>query len=311
MKKILGLLVFSIAITACNDGDLVFDNFNFDEKDIQKCEDNELYFKINNNQLLLVDFTFGNNLSVLDSLAPLNEMQKILTSDRTKIYYRTYDAAVSKNVICALLAPANPKVTSEYISIPGGTINYTRTMRPIVTETAVNVSYVYTINFENITLTNGTSDIRYAVLPYGSYQYDNSRMSFNFTTNFTNCDNVLIGYTATEVVQLTLPENFVFPTANQTQNIPLNNTTDIQYFVFKNSFSIDEDAPCEFPTETIKEQWQSTSGNLQIESSAITNASGNVTGYRHQLKLQQTQFNNDLASFVITERILGTYNTQI
>jgi len=307
----LSLFACATIILACDDGDLVFENFNFDEQDILKCEDNELYFKINNNQLLLVDFTFGNNLSVLDSLAPLNEVQKVPTSDRTKIFYRTYDNTISKNVICALLAPANPKVTSEYISIPGGTINYTRTMRPVVTETALNVSYVYTINFENITLTNGTSDIRYTTLPYGSYEYDRSRMSFNFTSNINNCNNVLTGYTATEFVQLTLPENFTFPTANQTQNVTLNNSVSVQYYVFENSFSIDEDLPCEFPTETIKEYWQASSGTLQVVSSAITNVSGDITGYRHQLKLQQVQFYNDNGSFVITERLIGTYNVQI
>ena len=206
------------------------------------------------------------------------------------------------------MAPANPKVISEYISVPGGIVNYTRTVTPMVTETSVNVSYLYTINFENITLTNGTSDIKYVTLPYGSYVYDISKMSFNFTTNFNNCNNVLTGNTDNEIIQISLPENFVFPTTNQTQNITLNDSAPMNYFVFMKSFSIDPEAPCEFPTETVKENWQSTNGILQIKSQVIT--TGNVTNYRHEIKLIQGQFFNENGNFVITERILGTYNIE-
>ncbi len=45
MKKIVGLILVTTSLTACSDGDLVFENLNFDGIQIQKCEDNELYFK--------------------------------------------------------------------------------------------------------------------------------------------------------------------------------------------------------------------------------------------------------------------------
>lgn len=311
MKKIVGLLLVTISLTACNDGDLVFENLNFDGKQIQKCPDNELYFKTNDTELLLVDFstTFnGVPGSVLDTLAPLGEMQDLLTSNTTKIYYRTYDAPISANAICSVLAPANPKVTAEYTSLPGGKIFYTRLITPVVTETAVNVNYTYTINFENITLSNGTSEIKYTTFPYGSYAYDTSRMNFNFTNGFINCDNVLIGKTSTEVVQIQFPSDFIFPTSNQTQTISLSDTNLLRYFVFRNPFTVDEDNECELPTEPIKEDWQVTNGSLQIETTAVINAAGTVTGYRHNLKILQAQFMKDETTFSITERNLGNYN---
>lgn len=310
MKKIVGLLFATVGLTACNDGDLVFENLNFDDKEIQKCENNELYFKTNNNELLLVDFsnsTNGVNGSVLDTLAPLNVRQNLETTNTIKMYYRTYDGNITTATICSVLAPANPKVTSEYTSLNGGNISYTRTQDAIVTETAVNVNYKYTINFENITLTNGTSEIKYATLPYGTYVYDTSRMSFNFASNFNNCSNVLIGNTNTEIVQIQLPENFVFPTTTQTQNITLNDTNLLRYFVFRKAFTIDEGNECEFPNGVVKEEWQVSNGSLQIESSPITNTSGGITGYRHILKITQAQFKKEESTFSITDRIIGTY----
>lgn len=309
MKKTVALLLITLGFVACDDGDLVFENLNFDDRDIEKCEDNELYFKIKDTELLLVDFsatTNGEPTSVLDTLAKLNEPQELLTNGQTKIYYRTYESPITKNVICALLAPANPKVTSEYTSIPGGTIKYTRTMTPVVTETSVNINHAYTINFENITLSNGTSDIRYTTLPYGTYIYESNKMSFNFGTNFNNCENVLTGNTSNEIVQLRLPEGFVFPTANQTQTINLSGDV-LSYFVFKEPFSLDNDNPCAFPDKYKKEEWTTTSGSLQVETTAVKNAAGNLTGYKHVLKIVQAQFKKDNSSFVINERILGTY----
>lgn len=310
MKKIVGLLLVAISLTACDDGDLVFENLNFNGKPIQKCPDNELYFKTNDTELLLVDFSNtinGVKGSVLDTLAPLGETQNLLTSNTTKIYYRTYDAPISANAICSLLAPANPKVTSEYTSLPGGKIFYTRLITPIVTETAVNVNYTYTINFENITLTNGTSEIKYATLPYGSYAYDTSKMNFNFTNNFIDCNNVLVGKTSTEIVQIQLPEDFVFPTTNQTQTINLNSTNLLRYYVFRNPFTVEEGSECELPNEPIKEDWQVNNGSLQIETTVITNGTGTITGYRHNLKLIQAQFKKDDTTFSVTDRNLGNY----
>src|SRR5690554_4975764 len=122
MKKIIGLLVASAFITACDDGDMVFENLNFDGVQIQKCTDNELYFKINNNELLLVDFTrpisATQSGSWLDSEVELDRRTSPPANADIKIYYRTYDGTVNNNVICSIIAPANPKVTSEYISVP-------------------------------------------------------------------------------------------------------------------------------------------------------------------------------------------------
>jgi len=305
MKKIVGLFLVAISLTACDDGDLVFENLNFDGKQIQKCPENQLYFKTNDTELLLVDFSKtvdGVKGSVLDTLAPLNIKQELSTTGTTKIYYRTYDAPIAANAICSLLAPANPKVTAEYTSLPGGRIFYTRTMIPAVTETAVNVNYTYTINFENITLTNGTSEIKYATLPYGSYIYDSSKMNFNITNGFDICENLLVGKTSTEIIQIQLPADFVFPTSNQLQTITLNETNLLSYLIYKEPFTTD--SACELPNKPIKEEWQVTNGSLQIETK--------VTGANiiHTLKLIQAQFKNDETTFNITDRNLGTYDPQ-
>lgn len=307
MKKIVGLFLVAISLTACDDGDLVFENLNFDGKKIQKCPDNQLYFKTNDTELLLVDFSKTNDTisgSMLNPAAPLNIKQELLTSPTTKIYYRTYDAPIAANTICSLLAPANPKVTAEYTSLPGGRIFYTRMITPVVTETTVNVNYTYTINFENITLTNGTSEIKYATFPYGSYIYDTSKIGFSFTNRYDFCDNFLTSYKEKELIKIQLPEDFVFPSTNQTQIINLNDTNLLSYFIFEKVLSIEDGSLCEFSTQSAKDEWQVTNGSLQIE----TKVTG--TNITHTLKLIEAEFMKDDITFNVTDRNLGAYSLQ-
>lgn len=316
MKKVMVCIALISVATSCDNGDMVFENLNFNDIAIQKCDNNELYFKTNSTELLLVDFNRNQNStdpaavkSWLSETANLNEVNTLTTTNDLKIVYRTYDASINKSTICSLLAPANPKVTSEYSSVPGGKINYVRILNPAVNEGIVKVSYMYTINFENITLTNGTSEIKYATLPYGSYIYDSTLLSFNFGTNFDVCTetNTLVGNGKNEeIFQLHFPENFQFPTTNQTQNLTLNDDFYITYNRYKSTFNSLN--ICTPPTENIKEIWESKKGSLQLLTTVSKDPSGKITGYQHQIKMIELQFNYGESTFTIADKIIGTYS---
>lgn len=308
MKKIIGLLVASAFITACDDGDMVFENLNFDGVQIQKCTDNELYFKINNNELLLVDFTrpisATQSGSWLDSEVELDRRTSPPANADIKIYYRTYDGTVNNNVICSIIAPANPKVTSEYISVPGGTIFYTRTMTPAVNQGVVNISYAYTINFQNITLTDGTSEIKYTSFPFGTYAYETTRLTFSIP-KFVYCseENALAGHNAiSDFSKLILPDDFQFPTTATTRELQLNDNEYFSYLVYSENLS--NIAPCDTIDKPIREEWIATEGTVIIETQT------SATGQRHLLKIQNALFQKGNSSFVMTDREIGTYDVE-
>ena len=143
-------------------------------------------------------------------------------------------------------------------------------------------------------------------MPYGSYIYDSNKLSFSFSTNFDVCDTILTGKTSNELLQLQLPEDFVFPTSDQTQNISLDETNLLSYFLFKSTISNTE--ICEIPDTPVKEEWHVSNGNLEIVSTVVTNpTTSQITGYRHVLRLINTEFIKDDNSFTINDRTLGTY----
>lgn len=308
MKKIVGLLTVSAFLTACDDGDMVFENLNFDEVQVQKCMDNELYFKINNNELLLVDFT--RNISAtqkgswLNPEVELDQQTSPPENAGIKIYYRTYDAAVNSNTICSVIAPANPKVTSEYQSVPGGTIFYTRSMTPAVNQGMVNISYAYTINFQNITLTDGTSEIKYTSFPFGTYAYETTRLTFSIP-KITYCseENVLAGHNAiSDYFKLVLPDNFEFPTTATTQTLQLNDNQYFSYLVYSENLS--NIAACDTIDKPVKEEWTATEGTVILETQT------SATGRRHLLKIQNARFVKGNGSFVMTDKEIGTYDIE-
>lgn len=320
MKKVMVCIALISVATSCDNGDMVFENLNFNDIAIQKCDNNELYFKTNSTELLLVDFNRNQNstdpAAVKSWLSPnaiLKEVNSLRTDNNLKIVYRTYDANINKNNICSLLAPATPRVTSEYVSVAGGTINYVRSMNPIVKDGSINVAYMYTINFENITLTNGTSEIKYTTLPYGSYIYDNTLLSFNFNTNFKVClnSNNLVGNgNNKEIIEFSFPQNFVFPTTNQTNTINLDSVNTINYTVYKTPFNTTDDV-CNLPSAELKEKWLAANGNIEIVTTVLTNSAGQPSAYNHEIKIVEATFSKDDTSFVLSDKIIGNYVIEI
>ncbi len=308
MKRIVAFCCLSVLLTACDDGDMVFESLNFDEVAVQKCADDELYFKIKSGELLLVDFTRPISSTQKGSwLEPNAELDRRISPPENaaiKIYYRTYDAAINNNVICSVVPPANPKVTSEYTSVPGGGIFYTRTMTPAVNQGIVNVSYAYTIEFENITLTDGTSEIKYTNFPFGTYVYETTRMNFSIP-NIVYCEgeHALSGHNAiNDYFKWQLPIDFEFPTTAHTQLINLSPDLQFKYIVYNQNLS--NISACDDINLPIKEEWIASEGSIQLETQVSS------TGQRHLIRIVNARFEKDNSSFVMIDRDFGTFDVQ-
>ena len=57
MKKILGILVFTLALNGCDDGNLTQENISFDTVTVQKCATNVLLYKLKDNEALIFEAT--------------------------------------------------------------------------------------------------------------------------------------------------------------------------------------------------------------------------------------------------------------
>lgn len=182
MKKFLGVLICLFVLNACDDGDLTFDTFDFSEVQAAKCDNNNLVFKVNGNEALVIQI----NSTSTNDIFPFRNVvgtRTIAINDANKIFYRTFSGDVTSSYFCSTIPPVSPTVTTEYVSLPNGngTIEIKTTLNPGATSIGT-ASYNHLITLRNVTFTRSDGGtIVYDELIFGTYSTP-SQVEFAFTS---------------------------------------------------------------------------------------------------------------------------------
>ncbi|TPV32487.1 hypothetical protein FJ651_13075 [Paucihalobacter ruber] len=130
MRKVLGIVIFLITLTACNDGDLIDLSFDFeDEFTINECGQ-LIFYKINDaqNESLALSLSGISLESLFAFDEVLNQVQDTIIIERNingttnRLNYRVYNGTVTGNdLFCNPIPPANVSVRSEE-DTPTGTV---------------------------------------------------------------------------------------------------------------------------------------------------------------------------------------------
>lgn len=172
MKKILGLLVCAFIFNSCDDGDIALENFNFDTSAaVKDCTiNNDLYFKIKNNEALILKVPAE---SFVNEVTPADTPRKLIINSTNLVIYRLFNGTVSSDYFCTDIPPASPIVSDEWNALEGvqdvsGIIEITTTeiLNP---DTLVLTGYNHRIVFRNITFANDTNSFVYEEYVFGSY----------------------------------------------------------------------------------------------------------------------------------------------
>lgn len=311
MKKIAFLFLLSGLFTACDDGDMVYENLSFDGN-IQKCADKDIFYKLNGNEMLFAYLPGRINDTIP---LPLNQEFTFVTNSTNNIVYRQYSDKAIPSSICDLISPSFPSVTEEFTTNLGGEIKYKR-VRKINrndNDNRVSIDYVYVFNFNYITLSNGSREMKYENYNFGEFVDSNAQLHFSFINDFIYCDaGELIVLDNNQAIKLNI-SGIQFPQNNSTQTINLNATNFIDYLYFQGG-SISAGIVCDLATLPsslqISENWKATQGILEVVSTANSTIENPnvITGYTHTLILKNAVFSSGDSNFTINEQVLGTYN---
>jgi len=304
MKKFTLLLLISSFVSSCSDGDLVFDELNF-SGNIQKCSTKDIFYKLNGNEML---FTYLPGK--INNELPLNEEITYFISNSNDIVYRQYGDKTVSGLICEVITPSSPQVVEEFKVNIGGQIKYKRFRRITLKETdaSVNIGYIYSFNFHNIILSNGSKELKYENYNFGEYIDTNSTLHFKFFNEFTYCDSSsdLITLDNNQALKLIIP-SLELSQNTGTSVIDLDEFNYIQYQLFKDG-SLNKVTACDIsnltPPLTLIENWKATQGNIEI----VTTENPNVpSGFSRTFILKNGVFKSESDSFLISEKILGIY----
>jgi hypothetical protein len=87
MKKLLFLIASILLLQACDDGDITLESFDFETATVQSCPSNNLVFKINENELLLLNIPTS---SFVNEETPDGSPRIVAVNSTNKIIYRIY-----------------------------------------------------------------------------------------------------------------------------------------------------------------------------------------------------------------------------
>ncbi len=79
-------------LQACDDGDITLESFNFDTVAVQNCPTNDLVYKINRNELLLISIPAT---SFINEATPIGSPRIITINSTNRIVYRLYSDNVT------------------------------------------------------------------------------------------------------------------------------------------------------------------------------------------------------------------------
>ena len=328
MKKVFSLLALFVLIAGCDDGDLVFEQINFDDVPAARCSTGNLIYKINDSEALLMKI--GDNENAVDFInafpseptVPGEPVLITINNTTTQVVYQLYNGDVNASSICSIVRPATPVIVEDW-EATSGTIEITTTTNTDTNETEgfeggeKIVGYQHNVVFRNITFTksDGTTQL-YDEFPFGIYETTVSPLTFSFSNiELDSCDssNVLFKYSGREGIMLDINPALL----DETQlNVPktgiisqtLNKLT---YMRFPANTTLDATFFCGAPSVQPEVTWQGVPGveNVSGVVEVITTSESN--GFLHTIRLKNVSFQRGRNTFKLADDyLLGAILTE-
>lgn len=306
MKKLLLSLVSIALLNSCDDGDLSIDTINFDSVSAQECSLNNVVYKINGNQLLLIEIPEANlpyENKVGDKSFTINSTNQVI--------YRSYNNTVTSASICSTIPPASPIVTEEWTAIAGTITIHTTAIygAPNSQTGAIKISkYRHTINFSNITFAKPSGNQVYESFSFGDFDTNATTLPMNFNpdsiqlcSNSNTLFNAQNGGIEGLYIQ-NLSSNLLDTTvlgSPKTALINSNNENILTYRLFDLALTLGGNSTYFCSTTlpdspAINEEWIGQTGIANTSGIIEVTTSTNGSGFSHSIHLKAVTFTNPL-----------------
>ncbi|MBT8319965.1 MAG: hypothetical protein KJP01_07535 [Gramella sp.] len=132
MRRFLSGIFLLGLLTACDDGDIIVTNFDFENSTFRFCEgsDRKVIYAINDDDVFeSISLEFRNSQLQTDDngnlIPPDQEEISFALTGNDRVVYRIYDGEVesgSNSYFCSVVPPSEPRVIEEWISGTGATV---------------------------------------------------------------------------------------------------------------------------------------------------------------------------------------------
>lgn len=288
MKKLFSLIAAVFLIAGCDDGDIEFRTFDFTGETVSTCADNNIYFKINESEVLILAIdpeTLINEVTLNEDGVEEPRIIAITPGGATTLTYRRYDSAITSSLLCANPVPASPGVVEEWIG--DGSLSVTTKE---IEEDGILLGYSHEITISSVTFTkDGVSE----TINNSEFGVIERRFDFSFDFEPANeetereaikCDsddnnsNRLYTLKADEALTFDF-EDGLFPTAPTTEPLLIdldllqNPDNRVNFRTFSGTVSPANVCSLDQPVSPITTaRWQAIDGTIKIVTTSVAGA---------------------------------------
>lgn len=115
--RILLLLIFvAFTLQSCDDGDVLVNNFNFEDSTLERCDNFDfVFFLIQSESNESLALSFETNADILTELGQI----EVTLSGNDQVIYRRFNSTVTSDYFCNPIPPTSPSVSEELVSTTG------------------------------------------------------------------------------------------------------------------------------------------------------------------------------------------------
>ena len=307
MKKIIGLFLITTLLNSCDDGDLTQENINFDAVAVQKCTQNSLLYKLNENEALIFDATSIN--------FPTETMdQEFAISPANRVIYRFYNNLVTTATICEIIPPVTPIVSDEWSASAGNIIiKTTANKTPPDSDNGTRITgYSHNITFKNITFSKSNGTQVYETFTFGAYVTSATILPFNFRKILKQCpiSKQLFDNNTSEALILdidpTLIINAPTPLNSPRTGLISNTKNKLTYKLFSGGLlTADYFCKSTLPTTPeVNEEWIAVSGVENVSGIIEVTTTVFGQGFNHKVVIKKAKLKRGNSDFLLGDNYI-------
>ncbi|OWP77546.1 hypothetical protein [Flavobacterium oreochromis] len=288
MRNFWFLLTSLILLTACDDGNIIEDTFNFSNVSVLKCNNINTLYKINDKEALI--------FITPETSFPNEEGVKTYTiGTGNNLIYKKFYSTISSNEICST---GNIPIAEQW-TVSGGTIEITSTKIISTNDPSKIVGYNHKILFKNITFNTPNKQLVYDQYLFGNYSTDVVDLKFDYKNAvMQNCsgNNLIFKYNNNNALLLDIDPSLYKHQTIGTKTALINTTNKVSYRIYNgglNSNFFCQSIPPTHPSLT--EEWIAQEGITNTNGMIIVETTQQTTStYRHVIKLRKVTFKNGI-----------------
>jgi hypothetical protein len=309
MKRFFGILICAFAFNGCNDGDLLFEDINFEDVATQSCSTNDIIFKLKEKEALLLEIpktSFTNEPTVPGTPTLID-----IDNSTNRVIYRAYNGKVSADNICNTIPPALPTVTDQWTATSGKIEITTTTITTAgsIPGSTVITGYNHRIVFKNITFAKTNGNQVYETFVFGDYTTPATPLPFGFDKIVDQCTDPaskqIYNYTTSEALTIDKIDPSLIVNTETPLNTPrtgligsVNNK--LTYRLYSNgivtaSYFCNATVPA---LPSISQEWNAVNGVSGVSGTIeVTTIKSGTTAYKHTIVIKNATLKKGNSSF--------------